>query len=102
MPYKYPTPKLFIEHTPTEASAGGALLYINNRLSYKPRADLKMYAPAKLESVFIEIICPNSSNLIIGCTQKHPKLRIGDFNSSYIFPLLHKVQKESSKHNFIG
>ena len=53
------------EHTPTEVSAGGAVLYINNRLSYKPRADLKMYAPGKLESVFIEIIQPNSSNLII-------------------------------------
>ena len=56
-----------IEHTPTEASAGGALLYINNRLSYKPRSNLKMYAPGKLESVFIEIICQNSSDLIIGC-----------------------------------
>ena len=60
-------PNYSIEHTTTEASAGGALLYINNRLlSYKPRSDVKLYARGKLESVFIEIICPNSSNLIIG------------------------------------
>ena len=49
-----------IEHTPpTKASVGGSLLYINNRLSYKPREDLKIYAPGQLESVFIEIICLN-------------------------------------------
>ena len=48
-----------IEHTPTEASGGGALLYINNRLSYNPRADLKMFAPGKLESLFIEMTCPD-------------------------------------------
>ena len=27
----------FIEHTPTESSAGGTLLYINKRLSYQLR-----------------------------------------------------------------
>ena len=37
-----------VEHTPTEASVGDAFLYINNRLSHKPRADLKMYPPVKL------------------------------------------------------
>ena len=54
------------EHTPTEASAGDALLYINNRLSYKLKAGLKMYAPGKLELVFIEFICRNTSNWIVG------------------------------------
>ena len=90
-------PNYSIKHTPAEAS-GGALLYINNRLSYKPWADLKMYAPGKLESAFIEIICPHTSNLIIGCTYKHSILHICDFNSNYISPLLHKLLKGSSKH----
>ena len=31
------------EHTPTESSAGGTLLYITNRLSHKIRNDLKIY-----------------------------------------------------------
>ena len=46
------------EHTPTESSAGGALLYINKRHSYKPRPDLNIYEPKKLESVFVEVILP--------------------------------------------
>ena len=69
-------PKYFTEHTTSEASAGGALMYINNRLSYKRRADLKMYAPGKLESVFTELICINTENLVIGCKYKHPMLQI--------------------------
>ena len=70
----------------------------NNALSHKPKADLKMYAPSKLESVFIEVICPNSSNLIIGCIYKHPMLHIDDFNNNNISPLfLQKLSKQSSK-----
>ena len=38
-------PNYSIEHTPTDVLARGALLYINNRLSYKPRADLKIVYP---------------------------------------------------------
>ena len=45
-----------IEHTPTEATAGGALLYINKKHSYKIRPDLVIYKAKKLESIFIEII----------------------------------------------
>ena len=93
-------PNYFIEHTPTEDSTGGALMYINNKLSYKPKADPKMYASGKLESVFIEILCPNSLNVITGCIYKLPMLHIGDFNSHYIFLLLHKLSKESSKQIF--
>ena len=48
------------EHTPTEIAAGGALLYISKRLSYHPRNDLNIYMPGKLESIFIEIVCPKS------------------------------------------
>ena len=44
-----------VEHTPTEIAAGGALLYINKRLSYHPRNDLSIYMPGKLESIFIEL-----------------------------------------------
>ena len=31
------------ETTPTESTAGGTILYVSNRLSYKPRTDLNMY-----------------------------------------------------------
>ena len=46
-----------IEQTPTETSAGGILLYINKRVYYELRNDLKIYHPGKIESTFIEIIC---------------------------------------------
>ena len=60
-----------------------------------------MCAPGKLESALIEIICPNSSNLIVGCIYKHPMLHIGDFNDNYISPLLDKFGKEFSKQTFL-
>ena len=37
-----------IEHTPTEANCGGALLYINNTLNYTVRNDLRIYQKKKL------------------------------------------------------
>ena len=55
-----------------------------------------MYAPGKLELVFVEIICTNTSNLIIGCIYNHPLLHIGEF----ISPLFYKFSKESSKQIF--
>ena len=36
-----------VEQTPRETSAGGTLLYINKRISYKLRNDLKLYHPRK-------------------------------------------------------
>ena len=38
-----------VEQTPTETPAGGTLLYINKRLSYQLRNDLKLYHPGKIE-----------------------------------------------------
>ena len=39
-----------VEQTSTETSAGGTLLYINKRLSYQLRNDLKLFHPGKIES----------------------------------------------------
>ena len=96
-PINIQLPSYSMVHAPTETLVGGALLYINSRLSYKPRADLKIYTPAKLGSIFIEIICPNTSHLIIGCIYKHPVLHIDKFNSNYISPFVTQTFKESSK-----
>ena len=41
--------KYSVEQTPTETSAGGTLLYINKRLSYQLRNNLKLYHPGKIE-----------------------------------------------------
>ena len=88
------------EHTPTKISTGGALLYINKRLLYHPRNYLNIYTPGKLESIFIELVCPKSSNIIVGCTYKHPSLQVNNF-ANIILSLLEKLNKENSKKNFL-
>ena len=51
-------PNYSVEHVPAESSAGGALLYIADYLSYKQRKDLtnNLYKSKELESIFIEIM----------------------------------------------
>ena len=83
--------KYSVEQTPTETSTGGTLLYINKRLSYQLRNDLKLYYPGKTESTFIEIICSKSTNVIVGCICKHPTIQINDFKSDFISPLVLKL-----------
>ena len=43
-----------MEQTPTEASAGGTLIYISQSLTYKPSKDRQICCPKELESTFIE------------------------------------------------
>ena len=85
-----------IEHTPTESSAGGTLCYINKRLSYQLRNDLRLYDPGKIESTFIEIIFSKSTNVILGCIYKHPTLPINDFTNDFISSLQLELQKSFS------
>ena len=47
--------KYVIEHATTDASCGGALLYIKEGITYKVRNELKITKIKELESVFIEI-----------------------------------------------
>ena len=46
-----------IKLTPTESSAGGAVLYIN--------------LLHKVESVFVEVIMPKRTNVFVGCIYRH-------------------------------
>ena len=55
-----------IEQTATESAAGEVLLYFNK------------------ESVYIEIIMPKKSNLIVGCTYRHPCMDICTFNDNSV------------------
>ena len=58
-------------HTPTETTKGGTLLYISNKLIFKPRTDLEIYQAKDIESTFAEIIMPKGKNIIVGCIYKH-------------------------------
>ncbi|XP_065683357.1 uncharacterized protein LOC136096127 [Hydra vulgaris] len=89
------------EHTPTKSYFGGALLYISNTLIYKLRYDLNMLKPKLLESVFVEIIIPKKSNIIIGCIYRHPSIDISEFIKSYLIPLFEKLSMEKNKTTFL-
>ena len=54
----------YFETTPTESTAGGTMLYVFNRLSYKSRPDLNMYEKDQLESTFIETILKRATLLL--------------------------------------
>ena len=89
------------EHTPTESSCGGALLYISNKFNYKPRNDLLIYKSTLIESIFVEIIFPHKSNVIVGCIYRHPCMSIKEFNDLFS-PILHKLSKENKTLIILG
>ena len=84
-----------IAQTSTESTVGGALLYINKRHSDKTRSDLAIYKPKKLESVYVEVVLPKKSNLIVGYIYKHPC--ICTFNDHYLNLLLDNLSKKANK-----
>ena len=61
------------EHTPTESSPGGTLLYIANHLSCKSRSDLKIY---------------------------NPKMDVTDFNNNFLNNLLKENKQEQKSVSF--
>ena len=91
------------EHTPTEAGAGGTLLYISNDITYKCRNDLNklLYSPGELESTFIEIM-NTKKKIIVGCIYHHPKMPIPYFNNYFLNPILEKIGTENKEVIILG
>jgi exonuclease III len=103
-PFNFSLEGYSVEHTPTESSAGGALLYISNRFSHQPRSDLSklMNSPKVLESVFVEITFSHKTNFIVGCIYKHPGMHIGTFNNEFLSPLLQYISRENKTVILLG
>ena len=68
------------ESCPTEFSEGGTLLYISNHLSYKTGSDLCIDKSRELESIFVEILNPKKTNVIVSCIYCHPHMDFDEFN----------------------
>ena len=86
--------------TPTKATKGGVLLYINSKLLFKPRPDLHIYADKAIESHFAEIINPKGKNSIIGVIYRHYTSNPIDFLETYLKPLVqNKLSKDISNKN---
>ena len=90
-----------IEHTPTEASAGGALMFISQTLQYKVRKDLQIYCPKGLESAFPALLFPNKPSFVIGTIYKHPTMQNYKFNIDFMENLLNKIKQESKRKQMI-
>ena len=73
-------PNCSYEFTPTESTAGGALLYIADHLPYQRRNDLNLYEKNYLESIFIEITNPTKRKIIVGCIYQNPTMDLNEFN----------------------
>ena len=82
--------------------AGGTLLYINNKLSYKLRQNLCIYKSSELESTFIEIKNPKKTNIIIGCIYRHPTMNLNEFKDKHLNILLQKISKEKKNVFLLG
>ena len=80
------------ESTPTESAAGGAMIYISNRSSYKRRIDLNMYK--KPTRIYFYWNNSKKSNIVVGCVYKHPNIHVIGFNS-LINQLPDKISKLS-------
>ena len=85
------------KQTSPESTAGGTLLYINKRHSYKICPDLAIYKPGKPESIFVEVVLPKKNNLIVGSIYKHTCMDIYTLNDHYLNPLLDNLSKEANK-----
>ena len=95
-------PNYVYEHTPTESSKGGTLLYLDKNLKYKLRKDLIIYHKVMIGSTFVEIINKNEKNMVVGCIYKHPKQAIPNFLDNHLLPLLEKLSNENKQILIIG
>ena len=90
-------PNYVYEHTPTESSKGGTLLYLDKHFKYKLRKDLNIYHKGMIESTFVEIINKNEKNMVAGSIYKHPKQIIPDFLDKHLLPRLENYLMKTSK-----
>ena len=74
-----------IEHTLTESSNGGTLLYSKRRITYKLRKYLQILKSKELESTFLRVLKPGmlKKNMITGCIYCHPSMKSFEFNNDF-------------------
>ena len=90
--------------TPTESEHGGVIMYINKRLTCKPRKDLDLllYKPCELESIFVEVNNKKCKNIVLGTVYRHPSMDLDEFNRNFLGPFMEKVSKENKRLFLLG
>ena len=87
------------EFTHTESSKVGIMSYVDKQSTYRLRKDLMMYKSKEIESTFRELFNNNTSNTVIGCIYKHPKVPVTEFMQNYLVPLLEKLAKDKNENS---
>jgi len=90
----------FVSKTRQSKLGGGIGLYIVNSFKYNIRENLCRMLPF-IECLFVEILQPTGTNIIIGCVYRPPNTDLDLFNSE-ILTLLNILQKEKNKLIFIA
>ena len=86
-----------IEHTPTESTCGGSLLYINNNVNCVCRNELQIHIKKKLKQLLQRSKNSNGKNIIVRCIHRHPCMNPSDFNDIYLHELLQKLQNNNKQ-----
>ena len=91
-------------HVDTESDKGGSLLYISDTINSKPRPDLEalLYKTRLLETTVLEILNPNSKNILVTCVYRHPSMDLKEFNEEFLTPFIAATEKEKKKHFLVG
>ena len=79
-------------HSPSQTNSGGVGLYINSKLSYKPRNDLNLNNVG-CESLFIEIPTSSGKPFIIGVIYRHPTHAFHPFQDKFVQLVTHLQNK---------
>ena len=87
-----------MEHTATELSAGGVLLYISQNFFHKHVKNYKFIVPKNLNQCLLLVITFSSKQIRLYCTRiyKHPSVQHYKFNNDFLENLLNRIKLKKS------
>ena len=91
----------FIHKCRSSKAGGGVGIYIKSDVVFKQRPDLDFYDSDILESIFVEILRPNQSNIVIGTIYRQPNTNVDLFNTK-LNELLAKLGREQKLCYLMG
>lgn len=91
----------FVHNSRPDKTGGGVGLFIKESINFKSRQDLDLNNYNIMESIFIELLKTNESNVIIGTIYRPPNADI-DLFISKMNELLTKISKEQKTCYLLG
>ena len=82
---------LFILLKPATSTHGGVEFFLNDKVCYTVRNDLKMLLNACLGSISIEISFDKKKNIIVGLIYRHPHKLIIGFCDNFLIECLNQI-----------